>query len=101
MKIEKKDKMKGLSSILSLFRNKFNKINNTGIQMLDSVYHMRLKLLKNHILWRKNVMILPFYETLYWTSLHKVTFLQLTSGLSILLHGVISLPDATSCDNAA
>ena len=28
-KLGKKDKMQGLSSILSLFRNKFNKFNNT------------------------------------------------------------------------
>ena len=32
----KSDKMWGLLSILSLFRNKFNKFNNTGTQMLDS-----------------------------------------------------------------
>ena len=31
--------MLGLPSILSLFRNKFNKFNNTGEQMLDSIYH--------------------------------------------------------------
>ena len=35
----KSDKMQGLSSILSLFRNEFNKFNNTGAQMLDSIYH--------------------------------------------------------------
>ena len=40
----KRDKMRGLQSILSLFRNKFNKFNNTGAQMLDSIYHMKLKL---------------------------------------------------------
>ena len=42
--------MKGLPSILSLFRNEFNKFNNTGAQMLDSIYHMTLKLDKNCIL---------------------------------------------------
>ena len=42
----RKDKMCGLLSILSLFRNKFNKYNNTGAQMLDSIYHRTLKLLK-------------------------------------------------------
>ena len=36
--------LKGLSSILSLFRNEFNTLNNTGAQMLDSIYHMTLKL---------------------------------------------------------
>ena len=27
------------------FRNKFNKFNNTGAQMLDSIYHMTLRIL--------------------------------------------------------
>ena len=36
--------MPGLPSILSLFLNKFNKFNNTGARMLDSIYHMTLKL---------------------------------------------------------
>ena len=33
----KRDKMRGLPSILSLFRNMFNKYNNTGARMLDSI----------------------------------------------------------------
>ena len=33
----KRDKMRGLPSILSFFRNEFNKFNNTGTRMLDSV----------------------------------------------------------------
>ena len=41
----KRDKMRGLPSILSLFRNGFNKFNNTGARMLDSIYHMTLRLL--------------------------------------------------------
>ena len=41
----KRDKMRGLPSILSLFRNEFNKFNNTGALMLDSIYHMSLRLL--------------------------------------------------------
>ena len=41
----KRDKMRGLPSILSLFRNKFNKFNNTRARMLDSVYHMTIQLL--------------------------------------------------------
>ena len=36
----KRDKMQGLLSILSLFRNEFNKFNNTRARMLDSIYHM-------------------------------------------------------------
>ena len=38
----KRGKMRGLPSILSLFRNEFNKSNNTGARMLYSVYHMTL-----------------------------------------------------------
>ena len=41
----KSDKMRGLPSILSLFRNEYNKFNNTGARMLDSTYHMTLKIL--------------------------------------------------------
>ena len=40
----KSDKMRGLSSISLLFSNKFKKFNNTVAQMLDSIYHMTLKL---------------------------------------------------------
>ena len=43
-KLGKRDKMRGLPSILSLFRNKFNKFNNTRTGMLDSIYHMTLRL---------------------------------------------------------
>ena len=49
----KSDKMRGLPSILLLFCNKFNKFNNTGARMLDSIYYMTLKLIKNHILCMK------------------------------------------------
>ena len=41
----KRDKMQGWPSILSLFRNEFKKFNNTRAQMLDSIYHMTLRLL--------------------------------------------------------
>ena len=51
----KRDKKRGLPSILSLFRNEpsvlslfrneFNKFNNTGARMLDSIYHMTLRYL--------------------------------------------------------
>ena len=43
--LRKRDKMRGLLSILSLFRNKFNKFNNTRARMLDSFYHVTLRLL--------------------------------------------------------
>ena len=38
----KNDKMRGFLSILSLFDNEFNKFNNTGTRMVDSIYHMTL-----------------------------------------------------------
>ena len=41
-KFGKSDKMLGLPIILSHFRIKFNRFNNTGIRMLDSFYHMTL-----------------------------------------------------------
>ena len=39
-----------------LFRNEFNKFNNTRARMLDSIYHM----IKSHFC-RKNVIILSLY----------------------------------------
>ena len=41
--------MQDLPSILSLFRNEFNKFNNTTAGMLDSIYHTTLRLLWNLI----------------------------------------------------
>ena len=40
----KRDKMQGLPCILPLYCNKFNEFNNTGARMLDSIYHMTLRL---------------------------------------------------------
>ena len=34
------DKMRSLPRILSLISNEFDKLNNTGAVMLDSIYHM-------------------------------------------------------------
>ena len=45
-KLRKIDKILGLSSILSLFCNKFNKLNVTRTKIKDSFYHMTLKILK-------------------------------------------------------
>ena len=67
--LRKRDKRRGLPSILSPFRNEFNKFNNTRAQMLDSIYHVT-NTLKSHY-WRKNVIILSLhvmYATLLWTS---------------------------------
>ena len=52
----KRDKMRGLLSVLSLFfRDEFNKFNNTRARMLDSIYHMTNTLKSDF--WRKNVII--------------------------------------------
>ena len=59
IEVGKRDKMRGLPSILSFFRNEFNKFNNTRARMLDSIYHMT-NTLKTHF-WRKNVIILSLY----------------------------------------
>ena len=44
-----------------LFRKQFNKVNNTGAQMLDSIYHMTL----SHF-WRKKDKILSLYTQRYY-----------------------------------
>ena len=38
--LRKRDEMRGLPSILSLFRNEFYKVDDTRARMLDSIYHM-------------------------------------------------------------
>ena len=88
--------MRGLPSILSLFRNEFNKFNNTRARMLDSIYHMT-NTLKSHFLL-KNVMILSSCMQRSYGRNNVSRKSINTSGLQILLHGVISLPDATSYD---
>ena len=54
-KFGKRDNLGGLASILSPFHNKFNKINNTGAQMLDSFYHMTLKIFCYRNFWYENI----------------------------------------------
>ena len=89
----KRDKMRGLPSILSLFRNEFNKFNNTRARMLDSIYHM----IKSHFC-RKNVIILSLCKQ-HCYGRHNVSRKSINhSGLQIILHGVILLPDPTSYD---
>ena len=48
--LRKRDKMRGLPSILSPFRIEFNKFNNKGGRMLDPIYRRTLKLLKIRVL---------------------------------------------------
>ena len=64
----KRDKMRGLPSILSLFRNEFNKFNNTRARMLDSIYHMTFRLLRTLISGVKSYNCVIMYSTLLWTS---------------------------------
>ena len=54
--LRERDKMRGLPSILSLFRNEFDKFNSTRARMLNSIYHMT-NTFKSHF-GRKNVIIL-------------------------------------------
>ena len=48
-RVEEKDK----PSILSVFPNEFNKFNNTGARMQDSIYHMTLKSIFISDIWTK------------------------------------------------
>ena len=57
IELRKRDKMRGLPSILSLFRNEFNKFINTGARTIYSIYHMTLKLLKDRLLYLKTSIV--------------------------------------------
>ena len=48
--------MRGLLSVL-FFYDESNKVNNTRAQMLDSIYHMALKLFCNCFFWREDFAI--------------------------------------------
>ena len=74
--------MRGLLGILSFFFcNVFNKLNNTGARLLDSFYHMSLKLIKNPIFGVKTSRFCHLLRNLIMDVI----------GLSIFLHGIISL----------
>ena len=62
--LRRRDKMRGLPSILSLFHNKFNKFNNTIARMLNSIYYMTLGLLWNLISAGKSYYCVIMYATL-------------------------------------
>ena len=59
-KLRKGDKMRGLQSIFSLFRNEFNKFYNTGARMLDSIFRYDIKIILQCYFWRENVRVLPY-----------------------------------------
>ena len=88
--------MRGLPSILSLFRNEFNKFNNTRARALDSIYHMTLRLLLNLISAVKTLWFCHYVRNVVMDIITFPDNRLSTSGLQILLHGVISLTDATS-----
>ena len=71
-KLRKRDKMRGLPSILSLCCNKCNKFNYTGARMLDSSYHMMLKWFCNPVFGVKTSRFCHIYAT-YWVSFHNIT----------------------------
>ena len=56
-------------SILSVFPNAFNKFNNTGARMQDSIYHLTLK---SHFI-SKFALKRHVFATFLWTSTHNVT----------------------------
>ena len=53
--LRKRDKMQGLPSILSFFRNEFYKCNNTGARILDSI-----KIILKSYFWHENARVLPY-----------------------------------------
>ena len=57
--LRKRDKRRGLPSILSLFRNEFNKFNNTTARMLDFLSYDINNTLKSHYC-RRNVIIMKY-----------------------------------------
>ena len=62
-----------LPSIFISFSQEFNKFNNTWARMLNSIYYMTLKLLKNSILGMKKSQFCHLFTTLKSMSLRCVT----------------------------
>ena len=58
-KLRKRDKMRGLSSILSLFRDESNKFNNTGAWMLFFL-SCDIKIILKSCFWHENFRVLPY-----------------------------------------
>ena len=64
--------MRGLPIIFFLlFRNEFNKFNNTGARMLDSIYYMTLELIKKSHFGMKTSI---FYHLLSKVIMDVITF---------------------------
>ena len=63
-KLGKKIKSETCRAFYLFFRNGFDKFNNTGVRMLDSIYPMTLKLFKPRIFGVKTSKLCHFYATL-------------------------------------
>ena len=66
--------------------------------MLDSIYHMAFRLLWNLISGVKTLLLRHYVRNVVMDVIKFPVNRYTTSGLQILLHGVISLPDVTSYD---
>ena len=53
----------------SLFPNELKKLNNTRARMLDSIYHITLKILNNHIFSVETSRFCHLFAALNWTPL--------------------------------
>ena len=62
--LRKSDKIRGLTSILSLIRNKFNTLNNTRFYLSYNIKYT----LKSHFWRKKRNNFVIMYATLLWTS---------------------------------
>ena len=60
-----------LAKHLTLFGNEFHKFNNTGIRMIDSIYHMTFKLLLNRNI---SVKKLRFCHNVFKVSMDVITY---------------------------
>ena len=101
-KFGKKIRCEAVPSILSVFPNKFNKFSNTGAQMQNSIYHMTLK---SHFNSECRTKMSQFWlqKTQHFYGRQHIMLrynlhIYSTSGLSFLMHGFITLSDATSYD---
>ena len=61
----KSDQMLGLRGISLRLCNDFNEFDNTGAQILDSIFHMTFQLFKNCIFGRDNFKILSYFMQRY------------------------------------
>ena len=60
------------TSILSLFRNKFNKFNNTGVLNVRFYLSYDIKIILKSYFWWENVRVLPLWVTLK-VSFHNIS----------------------------